>query len=53
MVWNFRGRPVESLLGLVTVLAGGAVFYGTTWMRRKSSVKPPEDPSGSVDDDRG
>jgi basic amino acid/polyamine antiporter, APA family len=53
MVWNFRGRPLESLLGLVTVLAGGAVFYGTTWMRRKSSVKPPEDPSGSVDDDRG
>jgi len=29
MVWNFRGRPVESILALVTVLAGGLVFHFT------------------------
>jgi APA family basic amino acid/polyamine antiporter len=26
MIWALRGRPVESLLGLMTVLASGAVF---------------------------
>jgi APA family basic amino acid/polyamine antiporter len=29
MVWNFRGRPVESILALVTVLVGGLVFHFT------------------------
>ena len=27
LIWNFRGRPVESMLALATVVAGGAVFY--------------------------
>jgi len=26
MIWALRGRPLESLLGLATVLASGAVF---------------------------
>ena len=30
LIWNFRGRPVESILSLVTVLLGGAIFYATT-----------------------
>ncbi len=33
MVWNFRGRPVESILALVTVLIGGLLFHLT--VRRK------------------
>lgn len=27
MVWAFKGRPIESSLGLVTVVVGGTVFY--------------------------
>lgn len=27
MIWAVRGRPVESLLSLLTVVAGGVVFY--------------------------
>ncbi len=27
LIWNFRGRPVESILSLVTVFAGGAMSY--------------------------
>ncbi len=30
LIWNFRGRPLESTLSLVTVLLGGAIFYATT-----------------------
>lgn len=30
LVWNFRGRPLESMLSLATVLVGGAIFYATT-----------------------
>lgn len=26
MIWSFRGRPIESTLGLFTVLIGGALF---------------------------
>jgi basic amino acid/polyamine antiporter, APA family len=38
MIWNFRGRPVESILALITVLVGGAVFYLTTLVRRKRNA---------------
>jgi APA family basic amino acid/polyamine antiporter len=34
LIWNFRGRPLESILSLVTVLLGGAIFYATTSRRR-------------------
>ena len=27
MVWAFRGRPLESSLALLTVVAGGVTFY--------------------------
>ncbi len=27
LIWNFRGRPVESILSLATVILGGALFY--------------------------
>ncbi len=27
LIWNFKGRPAESVLSLVTVMAGGVVFY--------------------------
>jgi APA family basic amino acid/polyamine antiporter len=36
LIWNFRGRPLESTLSLVTVLLGGAIFYATT-SRNKGS----------------
>ncbi len=29
LIWNFRGRPVESMLSLATVILGGALFYFT------------------------
>lgn len=29
MVWAVRGRPVESIAGLVTVAVGGLIFYAT------------------------
>jgi len=35
LVWNFRGRPVESTLGLATVLAGAMVFYWSTTRPRR------------------
>ncbi len=34
LVWNFRGRPVESTLSLVTVFIGGAIFYVTSRKRK-------------------
>jgi APA family basic amino acid/polyamine antiporter len=37
LVWNFRGRPMESILSLVTVLAGGAVFYSMVSRRSKAA----------------
>lgn len=37
LVWNFRGRPVESILSLVTVLIGGAVFYSMVSRRSKAA----------------
>ena len=30
LIWNFRGRPVESMLGLGTVAFGGLLFYVLT-----------------------
>ncbi len=35
LVWNFRGRPVESTLSLLTVFAGGLLFYATAARRAK------------------
>jgi APA family basic amino acid/polyamine antiporter len=35
MVWAFRGRPLESSLALLTVAAGGALFYAGEWLRRR------------------
>ncbi len=29
LIWNFRGRPLESTLSLLTVLAGGVIFQLT------------------------
>jgi APA family basic amino acid/polyamine antiporter len=40
LIWNFRGRPLESILSLVTVLLGGAVFYATTSRKRVSGGGP-------------
>jgi len=40
LIWNFRGRPLESILSLVTVLLGGAVFYATTARKRVSGGGP-------------
>jgi basic amino acid/polyamine antiporter, APA family len=37
LVWNFRGRPVESVLSLVTVFAGGLLFYATVSRQPKSN----------------
>ncbi len=34
LIWNFRGRPLESILSLVTVLLGGAIFYATSSRKR-------------------
>jgi APA family basic amino acid/polyamine antiporter len=30
LIWNFRGRPLESILSVATVFLGGALFYATT-----------------------
>jgi APA family basic amino acid/polyamine antiporter len=38
MIWNFRGRPVESILSLVTVFVGGLVFYATGSRKKKKIV---------------
>jgi APA family basic amino acid/polyamine antiporter len=34
LIWNFRGRPLESILSLVTVLLGGVIFYATSSRKR-------------------
>lgn len=34
MFWAFQGRPVESTLALLTVAAGGGIFFGATLLRR-------------------
>jgi len=38
MIWNFRGRPVESILSLVTVFVGGMIFYATASLKKKKAV---------------
>jgi APA family basic amino acid/polyamine antiporter len=40
LIWNFRGRPLESILSLATVLLGGALFYWTTSRRGVTGRKP-------------
>jgi hypothetical protein len=35
MVWAFRGRPVESSLALITVLAGGGIYFLLEFRRRR------------------
>ena len=37
MYWSMRGRPVESMLALLTVAAGGALFAWTTRRESKAS----------------
>jgi APA family basic amino acid/polyamine antiporter len=37
LIWNFRGRPVESTLSLATVLVGGLLFYLTVSRRKQTS----------------
>ncbi len=39
MIWNFRGRPVESTLSLATVVLGGTIFY---LMSSRSSRNTPQ-----------
>jgi APA family basic amino acid/polyamine antiporter len=39
MYWAFQGRPVESTLSLLTVLAGGVIFFLTTTRRGSRSEK--------------
>ncbi|MDD1677889.1 MAG: APC family permease, partial [Methanomicrobiales archaeon] len=39
LIWNFRGRPVESILSLVTVLVGGAVFYAMLSRPRSTATR--------------
>jgi APA family basic amino acid/polyamine antiporter len=34
LIWNFRGRPLESILSVATVFLGGALFYATTLRKR-------------------
>ena len=34
MIWAVRGRPVESMLSLATVVAGGIVFFALSRMTR-------------------
>ena len=34
MFWAFQGRPVESTLALLTVAAGGAIFFAASLVRR-------------------
>ena len=40
LIFNFRGRPLESILSLTTVLLGGAIFYATTLRKRVSGDGP-------------
>ena len=37
LVWNFRGRPVESSLALCTVIVGGTLFYFISSRRNRGS----------------
>jgi APA family basic amino acid/polyamine antiporter len=37
MFWSMRGRPLESILGLLTVLAGGLLFW---WGTRRTPGRP-------------
>jgi len=46
LVWNFRGRPLESTLSLVTVLFGGAIFYATTSRSRARGDGPRQAQNG-------
>jgi basic amino acid/polyamine antiporter, APA family len=39
LIWNFRGRPMESMLALATVLAGGALFYALVARRPRGSAE--------------
>jgi APA family basic amino acid/polyamine antiporter len=34
MYWAFLGRPIESTLALLTVAAGGGIFFGAALLRR-------------------
>jgi hypothetical protein len=34
MYWAFQGRPVESSLALLTVAAGGGIFFAASLLRR-------------------
>jgi hypothetical protein len=34
MYWAFQGRPVESTLALLTVVAGGGIFFVAILLRR-------------------
>jgi APA family basic amino acid/polyamine antiporter len=36
MFWAFQGRPVESTLALLTVAAGGAIFFAASLFRRST-----------------
>jgi APA family basic amino acid/polyamine antiporter len=40
LIWNFRGRPVESLLALGTVVLGGAIFYIISSRGNRTSPAP-------------
>ncbi len=35
LIWNFRGRPLESILSLVTVVLGGTIFYALSARRKR------------------
>lgn len=39
LIWNFRGRPIESILSLVTVLVGGTIFYAMSSHKSKTGSK--------------
>ncbi len=41
LIWNFRGRPLESMLALATVLVGGALFYAFVSRSTKTRVPVP------------
>jgi len=37
LIWNFRGRPVESTLSLITVILGGIVFYAVAPRQKRTT----------------
>ena len=43
LIWNFRGRPVESVFSLATVLAGGLIFYLSASRGRSGSIPVTDD----------